>query len=350
MSLNANYLVIDCLQSSKPERDRFEEWRRGDVNCVHMTVATMENARETLSLLGKWNRHFEENADLIAPALTAADIGPIVASKRTAVILGFQDTSPFEDDIELVEIFHRLGVRVVQLTYNIQNRVGSGCWETEDSGISKHFGKNVLSEMNRLGMLIDVSHCGERTSMDAIDLSSQPIAVTHANPDEFVGKDIELNRRNKSTALLKRLAERGGVVGLSLYPKIMKGGSDCTLDTFLDMVSWTVDRIGIDSVAMGTDFYAGWPLSAILWWRAGRFARESAVPITGFSAWPSFFQSPADFPKLVHGLESRGFKKDEVNKFIGGNWLRLFGEVFAAPPPYSGISVPAKATTMEPVP
>jgi len=321
-------LFVDAMQYNKPERIRFEEWRKGGIGCVHVTVAIWEGARETLSVFGEWNRLFDDNDDLIALATTADDIQRIAESGRTAIVFGFQDTSPFEDDIELFEIFHKLGLRIVQLTYNVQNRIASGCWEDDDHGVSQFFGRNAIKEMNRLGILIDVSHCGERSSFDAIEHSARPIAVTHSNPAEFVGTDIELNRRNKSTALIKRLADRGGVIGLSMYPKIMRDGSNCTLDTFLDMIAWTVDLVGADAVGLGTDYYNGWPESEIKWWRAGRWSRESAVPIKGFSAWPSWFKSPADSPNIVRGMQSRGFRPAEIAKIAGGNWLRLFRESF----------------------
>ncbi|EIM73487.1 dipeptidase [Nitratireductor aquibiodomus RA22] len=322
-------IIVDALQFNKPERDRFLEWQKGGVGCVHVTLAIWESARETLSAIGEWNRLLEDNADLIGLATTAEEIEAIAASGRTAIVYGFQDTSPFEDDIELIEIFHKLGVRIAQLTYNVQNRIASGCWEPDENGVSQFFGRNVIAEMNRLGMLIDVSHCTERSSRDAIEYSSRPIAITHANPSAFVGTDIELNRRNKSTELIKRLAERNGVLGLSMYPKIMRDGSNCTLETFTEMVAWTVETIGIDAVGIGTDFYDGWPVSEIKWWRAGRWARESAVPITGFSSWPDWFTSPVDFPVLIEALEKRGFSSDEVAKIAGGNWLRLFRESFS---------------------
>ena len=324
-------LLIDALQHSRPERARFEEWRQGNVACVHVTLAIWESARETLSKIGQWNRLFEENSDLVALARSADDIEAIALSGRTAVVFGFQDTSPFEDDIELFEVFYTLGVRIVQLTYNVQNRIASGCWESDDQGVSKFFGRGAIAEMNRLGMLIDVSHCTERTCFDAIDISSRPIAITHANPSEFVGTDIELNRRNKSTPLIKRLVERGGVIGLSMYPKIMRHGSNATLDEFIDMISWTVDLVGADSVAFGTDFYVGWPESELMWWRAGRWARESAVPIRGFSRWPDWFQTPGDFPVIVSRMEERGFSGEECRKIAGDNWLRLFRESFSPP-------------------
>jgi len=115
------------------------------------------------------------------------------------VLFGFQNTSLFEDNIDLVRIFHSLGVRIAQLTYNIQNAVASGCWEDETHGISQFFGRNVIKEMNDVGMAIDISHCNEKTGFDAVEFSERPIAITHGNPSEFVGFDIELNKHNKST-------------------------------------------------------------------------------------------------------------------------------------------------------
>ncbi|MEM7293597.1 MAG: membrane dipeptidase [Pseudomonadota bacterium] len=326
-----NTLVIDCLQVVNPCRERFEEWRKGGVDCVHMTLSIWENARETLTTIGKWNRLFDEHADLIALAETAEDIESIAASGRTAVLLGTQNASLFEDDIDLVGIFYKLGIRVVQLTYNVQNHIGSGCWEEDDRGISGFFGQNVVREMNRHGMLIDVSHCGLKTSFDAAEMSERPIAITHGNPSEFVGFDIELNKRNKPTDLIKLVADKGGMIGLSLYPKIMRGGSDSTLDDFCDMVEWSVEKFGIEAVGIGTDYYTGYGEEAILWWRAGRWARESPLKIPNkFSPWPNWFQDPSYFPSVLDELSSRAFSDEQIALIAGGNWLRLFRESFVA--------------------
>lgn len=319
---------IDALQFNNPTRARFEEWRYGGLDCVHVTVALWEDARETLGAIGRWNRVLTDNSDLIALARTATEIESIAATGRTAVVYGFQDASPFEDDIELVEIFHQLGVRIGQLSYNVQNRVAAGCWEDEDIGVSKCFGKNVIAEMNRLGMLVDVSHSTERSCFDAIEYSSRPIAITHANPQEFVGPDVEMTRRNKSTPLIRRLAETGGVIGLSMYPKIMRGGSAATLDDFLDMVAWTADLVGVDHVGIGSILFEGWPESMIKWCRNGRFSRESTIPVKGFSEWPTWFRSSADFGSIVEGMERRGFSSAEIAGVAGGNWLRLFADSF----------------------
>ena len=329
MNNHGKPLLIDCLQVSKPSRERFEEWRRGGVDCVHVTLSIWENTRETLSTIGKWNRIFADNSDLIAQANSADDIERIAASGRTAVIFGCQNASLFEDDIDLVGIFHKLGMRFVQLTYNVQNNIGSGCWEDDDHGVSQFFGRNVIREMNAHGMLIDISHCGLKTSFDAAEISERPISITHANPSEFVGFDIELNRRNKPTELIKLVVEKGGVIGLSLYPKIMREGSNATLNDFCDMVEWTVEKFGIDAVGFGTDYYTGYSEESIVWWRAGRWARESPLKVPNkFSPWPDWFQSPGDFPGLLAGLRNRSFSDGDIAKIAGGNWLRLFRESF----------------------
>ena len=320
-------LLVDCLQVSKPSRERFLEWREGGVGCVHTTLAIWENARETLSVIGKWNRLFEEHSDLVALATSAEDIEAIRASGRTAVVFGFQNTAPLEDDIDLVRIFHTLGIRIVQLTYNVQNHIASGCWEDESHGISQFYGRNLVREMNEVGMLIDISHCNERTGFDAVRYSERPIAITHANPSGWVGLDIELNRRNKSDDLVREVAGGGGVIGLSMYPKIMRGGESTTLEDFCELVEWTAERFGIDAVGFGSDYHTGHPPEAIIWWRAGRWARSS--PVAGaLSKWPSWFDSPAKFPNVLEALKARGFSREELAKIAGGNWLRLFRESF----------------------
>lgn len=324
-------IVVDCLQYSKPSRDRFLEWRDGRVGCVHVTLAVWETARETLSVIGQWNDLFAENSDLIALARSAAEIRSIVASGRTAVVFGFQNTAPFEDDIRLVQVFHRLGVRIVQLTYNTQNSIAAGCWENDDAGLSTHVGRQFVKELNDVGMLVDLSHCSERTCLDTIEASRVPVAVTHANPLEYVGKDVELSRRPKSSVVLRELAAKGGVVGLSPYVRMLRNGLKTTEQEFVDMISWTVEKFGVEHVALGTDFYTGYGIEAVKWWRMGRWARESPVPINEAAPvveWPAWFQSPTAFPTLVESMKRAGFTDADLDLVLGGNWLRLFGEIF----------------------
>ena len=138
-----------------------------------------------------------------------------------------------------------------------------------------------------------------------------------------------MNKRNKPTDLIKLVVEKGGVIGLSVYPKIMRGGSNSTLDNFCDMVEWTVDKFGINAVGFGTDYYTGYSEESIVWWRAGRWARESPLKLPNkFSAWPDWFQTPADFTKLLEALSDRSFTDQDIELIGGCNWLRLFRESF----------------------
>ncbi|KXX58988.1 dipeptidase [Rhodococcus sp. LB1] len=317
-------LTIDALQFSVPTRERFEEWRKGEIDAVHVTVAIWEDSTETLREIGKWQARLAENADLITLARTMDDVHQAQRTNRTAVILGFQNSSPFEADLDLVEGFHEAGVRIAQLTYNTMNAAGSGCWEDPHNGLSRTYGVNLIREMNAAGMVVDVSHSNERTCFDALDVSSKPVAITHANPIDAVGENVELAVRNKSLPLLTALAQQGGVVGLSMYPRIAPNGINCSLDDFCDMVEWTVENIGIDHVGFGSDFYIGQADEEVLWWRQGRWSRTSMVPLTGYQPFPEWFGQSTGFPLVIDGLRGRGFSESDLAKVAGGNWDRLF--------------------------
>ncbi len=323
-------LRIDGLEYSIWDRDRFLEWRQGELDAVHVTVSIWESARATLRAIGEWKRLAHENADLISIARDTSDILEAQIQSRTAVIIGLQNTTSFEDDLDLMWGFHEAGVRIAQLTYNIQNSVGSGCWENEDRGISGHYGRHLIREMNQAGMVIDVSHCGEQTCWDAIELSEAPVAITHGNPREFVGDGVELAMRNRSTDLIKGLADSGGLIGLSMYPRIAPGGNDCTLDLFCDMVAWTAEQIGVEHIGIGTDLYLGHGPEQAHWWRCGRWARQPAIPISGLPQFPDWMQTPAQFGSIDVGLERKGFSPEERDMIMGGNYFSYLDRVFTS--------------------
>ena len=186
--------------------------REGGVTAAHVTICYHEDFRETVERIVQWNRWFERHADLIMPARTGDDVRLAQAEGRTAIIFGFQNCSPIEDDIGLVEICHQLGARFMQLSYNNQSLLATGCYEAEDPGITR-MGRQVIREMNRVGLVIDMSHSAERSTLEAIEISSRPIAITHANPHAW-----HAALRNKSDTVLKALAESGGMLGFSMYP------------------------------------------------------------------------------------------------------------------------------------
>lgn len=232
-------LYIDALQSSNWDREVLEEIRKGGIGAVHVTCALWESARDTLTTLGRWHRRIRDNSDIVSLAFTAADIKHAAETGRTAIVLGLQGSSPIEDELDLVEVFYLLGVRVMQLTYNNQSLIGGSCYEEHDSGLSR-FGRQVIAQMNRVGMLVDLSHVGERTSLEAIAVSERPVTITHSNPLSSFW-----HARNKSDLVLKELAANGGVLGCTIYPPLI-GGEKVTLMSWIEIVARAVDLIGID--------------------------------------------------------------------------------------------------------
>jgi microsomal dipeptidase-like Zn-dependent dipeptidase len=323
---------IDCLQYANWSTKVFTQMRQAKLDAVHVTVAYHEGFRETILNLEAWNQLFYDNQDLIFQGFSSEDVQLAQNTQRTAIFFGFQNPSPIEDDIRLLEIWHRLGIRFMQLTYNNQSLLASGCYENDDTGLTR-MGREVIEEMDRLGMVIDMSHSGERSTLEAIEASAGGIAITHANPYSW-----HPALRNKSDTVIKLLADRGGMIGFSLYPHHLKNGSGCSLEDFCGMICSTVDLIGIESVGIGSDLCQDQPNSVVEWMRAGRWTKkvdfgEGSASNPGFPEMPEFYKNNLDFPNLASGLVSLGMREDEVEKILGGNWLKFFDKNFSKKDP-----------------
>lgn len=318
-------MIIDGLQYCNWSRAVFEQMRAGDVTAVHATVAYHEDFRGLVQQIADWNRRFIDHGDLILHARAAADIEAAKASGRTAIIFGTQNPLPIESDLGLVEILHTLGIRFMQLSYNNQSLLCSGWQEPHDTGVTR-FGREVIGEMNRLGMVIDMSHSGERSTLEAIDISARPITVSHANPSWW--RDTA---RNKSRAVIKALAARGGMLGFSLYPHHLKDGSACTIEDFAAMVGEVAGLIGTDLIGIGSDLCQGQPDSIVQWMRIGRwtFPPPGSPDATAtFPQQPSWFADNRDFGKIRDGLAKAGFKDQDVAGILGDNWYRFIKAAF----------------------
>ena len=311
-------LVFDGLQISNWDRNTLEEVRRGGVHGINATCAVWEGTLETIRNIGDWLVLQNDSPDLARLVTSATEIREAAADGVVGVVLGFQNTSPFEQDYSTVEIFHKLGVRIAQLTYNIQNYVGGSCYDPDDSGLTR-FGGRIVEEMNRVGMLVDLSHVGNRTSLDAIHHSIKPVSITHANPLWFSDTP-----RNKPDEVMQAVVDRGGVVGACLYPNVI-GGAETTREAFCDMVIRLVDQLGPDHVAIGSDSARNWDSSYVTFLRDGRWKPKQNVQWPEWSAW---FQSPEDFPALANALSDRGLPDEVLTKVLGENWLTLFETVF----------------------
>lgn len=318
---------IDGLQYANWSEKIFRQMRIGGVDAVHVTIAYHEMFRETVLNFEQWNRWFEQYDDLIIKGLTAADIDRAKATGRTAIFFGFQNPSPIEDDIGLVEINHTLGARFMQLTYNNQSLLATGCYEAEDMGLTR-MGREVVREMNRVGLVVDMSHSADRSTIEAADFSDRPIAITHANPHEWCPA-----LRNKKDDVIRAVTQNGGMLGFSLYPHHLKDKTDCTLTSFCEMVARTADKFGVDNLGIGSDLCQDHPDSVVEWMRTGRWTNtidygEGSAAAPGFPDMPDWFQDNRDFPNIETGLRAVGMSDDEVGKIMGGNWYRFFAANF----------------------
>jgi microsomal dipeptidase-like Zn-dependent dipeptidase len=317
---------IDNLQYCNWNRKIFEFNREAGLDAVHVTIVYHEDYDELILEIQKWEKLFLENSDLIFLGRNSKDIEKAKLENKTAIFFGFQNCSPIEDDISLVEKIHSLGCRFMQLTYNNQSLLATGCYEKIDSGVT-NFGKEVIKEMNRVGVVIDMSHSAEKSTFDAIELSEKPIAITHANPSFW-----HPAKRNKSNDLLKTLSQSGGVLGLSLYPHHLKDNSNCTLESFCEMVAKTAEIMEAKNIGIGSDLCLNQPDSVVEWMRNGTWSKstnfgEGSRNKPGFPKQPNWFEDARGFSNLESGLKKVGFSQNETNGILGNNWYNFYKSI-----------------------
>ena len=233
-----------------------------------------------------------------------------------------QGRTRLEDDLDRLATFHRLGVRVMQVTYMEANYAGQGCLERIDAGLTG-FGIEAVEEMNRLGILIDLSHVGYRTTMEAIEASKKPVAFTHANP-----KSICNHPRNKPDEALKAVAKKGGIIGATIFPAFLPSGNKSTLKDFVDVIDHLVGMVGIDHVGVGTDFTEGQPRGWFDWILTGKSKKGPALALNHPLVNPEGIQHSGDFSNITAALLARGYADTDVQKIIGLNFMRLFEEIW----------------------
>jgi len=325
--IHRNAIIIDCLFGmSYPPKDAspFEEMREAGLTAAHLCIAWAEDIDlyEVMRRINSWYQGFEKYGDIIMLVTTSKDIETAKKQNKVGLAMGFQTTKPIEGNVEFLSAFHKLGIRVIQLTYQRRNLIGDGCGERTDSGLSK-FGIEVIKRMNKLGILIDASHCGYKTTMEAIEISEKPIAFTHANPRALC--DIV---RNKTDDQIKALAGKGGVISLNAYSPFFAKGAESTLDDFLDIIDYAVDIAGIEHVGLGLDYNFSESKDDFDEWAIKN--PEISKGFTFETKHPKGMKNIRFLPELTKGLVSRGYSEEEVNGLLGGNNLRLFTEVWAA--------------------
>ena len=322
-------LIIDALQYSNWTEKIFRQMNDGGITAVHVTICYHEDFQEMVQNVIAWNQRFEQYSQLIFHGRTADDVRKADEEGRTAIFFGFQNCSPIEDNIGLVEVCHQLGVRFMQLSYNNQSMLAAGCYEMDDAGITR-MGRQVIKEMNRVGLVVDMSHSAKRSTLEAIEISERPIAITHANPSNWCDA-----LRNKSDDVLKSLAESGGMLGFSMYPHHLKDKSECQLDDFCGMIARTAEMIGVERIGFGSDLCQDQPDRVVEWMRNGTWTREKDfgegnASLVGFPEQPNWFKENRDFENILNCLRKIGFSESEVERIAGLNWLEFFEKSFGS--------------------
>ena len=322
-----NQIIIDGLEYCNWNRAIFEDLLKGGVTAVHATLVYWENTEESFNKIEEWNERFFEFKDLICHAKTTNDILQAKKNNKVAILFGFQNSAPIANDISLVESFFEKGLRFMQLTYNNQTPLGGGCFESNDSGVSR-FGKEVIEEMNRLGMIVDLSHAGKRTCLDAIQYSSRPVAISHANPFFFHN-----SIRNIDDDVLIELSKKNGFIGLSLYPYHLKNLGECKIEDFCLMIRKLINLIGIEQIGIGSDLCKNWPDEVVMWMRNGKWTKkidygESTNKNIKWPKQPSWFTKGSDLKNIFESLVVNGLSEDQAFKIMGINWLNFMKNHF----------------------
>jgi membrane dipeptidase len=317
-------ITIDgCNPSNWDSPDVLDNLVRGGVTAVNATIAIWEGFEQTVDETARWHRRFREDAERVRHVRTVDDIHAAHRDGTAGIILGWQNISPIGNDIERLEAFHVLGVRIVQLAYNVRNLVANGCLEPNDDGLSL-FGVRTVRKLNELGILIDLSHVGDRSSLHTIEVSEQPVAFTHTNLREFFDSP-----RNKPADLVRALVANGGVVGANAFPQFLPSRFDADLAEYLDGVERLIEVAGIDHVGIASDFCEGrdwdfWPYLGRLHGTTPHFDIKVPAPNPVIAG----LKGSVDVPNIAEGLRGRGYRDDEVAKVMGDNWLRLYRAVW----------------------
>ena len=320
-ALHEELIVIDGLIVSNWSADVFRDMRKGGLTAANCTCCVWEGFAETMNNVAQWNGWFREHEDLIVKARTVADIRRAKEEGRTAIILGFQNTSAFEDKLGAVQLFKDAGVGIAQLTYNTQNYAGSGCYESSDSGLSD-WGRELVAEMNRVGMLIDLSHVGSRTSDDTIRESAKPVAYTHCCPSA-----LKPHPRNKSDGELRFIADRGGMIGVTMFPAFLKRGAESTVEDYVEAMEHVISVAGEDHVAFGTDFTQGYGQDFFDWITNDKGDARSLIKFSPMPN-PKGVETIGQLPNLTAAMERAGWSEGRIRKVMGENWLHFLADVW----------------------
>jgi membrane dipeptidase len=321
-NLHNDAVVIDGLIIAKWDRSIFEDMRRGGLSAANCTVSVWEGFADTVANIGDMKKLMRDSSELVSLVRTTEDILDAKKANKTGIILGFQNAHAFEDNLAYIEAFADMGVRVVQLCYNTQNLIGTGCYE-RDGGLSG-FGREAIAEMNRVGIMVDLSHVGGNTSEEAILASKKPVCYSHCLPSGL--KD---HPRNKSDEQLRFIADHGGFIGVTMFPPFLKRGIEATVADYLEAIDYMINLVGEDCVGIGTDFTQGYDKGFFDWITHDK-GRYRQLTNFGTILNPLGIRTIGEFPNLTAAMEQAGWSESRIRKIMGGNWVRVFKDVWGA--------------------
>jgi membrane dipeptidase len=306
--LHETAVVIDALNASIMDEEYFLKMHQGGVTATNYTVAMNQNLSETVKRIAELYGLIQRSKVAVLIESTAG-IHRAKEADRTGIIMGFQNIGPLEGDLGSLPVFHRLGIRIIQLTYHFRNICGDGCKEPCDCGLSP-FGKELIAAMNDVGMVVDVAHVGERTALEAIEASRHPVIASHSNVYARVPA-----YQNKQDETIRALARKGGVIGITAFPRLLEPAP--TVQTLLDHIDHVVRLVGADHVGFGLDLAEGWADSPI--------HRKKLLQVDGrIYDYPEGIDTVCRVPNITRGLVSRGYSDRDISGILGGNFLRVF--------------------------
>ena len=341
----------EIRSSAEARKAYLDVWARSGVDVASATYAgpgPIEGAFErSVKAIADARGIIDALPEEMMLVLNADDIESAHREGKYGVILDFQDTTPFGADLARIELFYNLGIRVVQLTYNLRNLAGDGCTETHKSGLT-YFGREMVQRLNELNMVVDVSHCSEQVGWDTLEVSSAPVMVTHSASAAVCYHD-----RGKGDELAKAVADRGGFFGVAVIAGFLQEGTEATLDDFADHVEHLVDVMGIEHVGIGTDKSGPGPGTesmieypeqmgrygtSLLYWDAEEtkaFGRVAEFNWSGFRREHRLsddhhvvgYDNFGDWPKLTLKLAERGFAEPDLRMLLGLNYLRVYRDI-----------------------
>jgi len=314
--LHKEAIIVDSLNASVMSDEYFKKLQKSGVTAINYTIAMMHNMSETVKrILDMQDLIADENKTVLL-GTTAEDIVRAKQDGKTAILLGFQNIQPLENDLRLLKLYHHLGVRIIQLSYHFRNAAADGGGERIDSGLSL-FGILLVKEMNRLGIVVDLAHVGKQSVLGAVEASEDPVIASHSNPRSLVDA-----HQNKTDEEVKAIAEKGGVVGVTAFPRLISKDPDkCTLDDLLDCIDYVDKLVGVNHVGIGLDFAEGWAEYPP--------TRMTLIKIDKrIYTYPRGIETVTDFPNITKGLVERGYSDTEIKKILGENFLRIFRKVF----------------------